>query len=158
MLARDRGLSPLQIIAIVVLIMAVLVGVAVYFRHSAVTQQGAARVVVRPVAPDQRAYFQQIEFTEARMSAALNFLGDTVTYLDAKVTNKGSKTVRRLDLELSFIDTLNQVVLRETAHPINARTPPLRAGETRAFRVTLENMPSSWNQAPPAILIVSLEF
>ena len=44
-----------------------------------------------------------------------------MTYLDAQVTNKGTKTVRRLDVDLTFVDMLNQVVLRETAHPV---TPP----------------------------------
>ena len=100
---------------------------------------------------EAKAYFPEIEVTDARMSAARNFLGDTVAYLDARVTNKGTKVVRRLDLELEFVDTLNQVVLRDAAHPISARTPPLKPGETRAFRVTFEHLPIDWNQAPPAI-------
>ena len=85
------------------------------------------------------------------MSAAANFLGDTVTYLDGSVTNNGSKPVRRLDVELNFVDTLNQVVLRETAHPLADRATPLQPGETHAFRVTFDHMPVDWNQAPPAV-------
>lgn len=107
---------------------------------------------------DAKAYLPDIAITGAKMSAAKNFLGDTVTYLDARVTNQGSQLVRRVDLQLEFFDMLNQVVLRDAAHPISARTPPLRPGETRAFRVSFEHMPVDWNQAPPAITVKYVGF
>jgi len=108
--------------------------------------------------PEQKAYFGSLEFSDLHMSAAENFLGNTVTYLDGRVRNQGTKTVRRLDVELNFVDTLNQVVLRETAHPITNRAVPLKPGEARAFRVTFEHMPVDWNQAPPTITPVYVEF
>lgn len=107
---------------------------------------------------EQKNYLAQIAVSETKMSAARNFLGDTVTYLDAKVTNKGSRLVRQLDLRLEFVDTLNQVVLRETARPITPRTPPLKPGETRAFQVTFEHMPTDWNQAAPAVTPTFISF
>ncbi len=107
---------------------------------------------------EQRAYFQKIVVTDARMSAAQNFLGGTVAHLDARVTNRGAKVIRRLELELKFVDTLGQVVLMETARPITARTPPLKPGETRPFTVSFEHMPADWNQAPPALLPAYVEW
>jgi hypothetical protein len=107
---------------------------------------------------EQEAYLNQIEVTDARMSAAENFLGNTVTYLDAVVANKGSREVKLVELELVFVDTFYQVVLRETARAVTRRTPPLKPGETRAFQVTFEHMPIEWNQAPPRITPVSVEF
>lgn len=107
---------------------------------------------------EQKAYLKQIVITDARMSAAENFLGHTVTYLDAQVSNKGSKEVRQLELELVFVDTLNQVVLRETAHPITPRSAPLKPGKTRSFQVSFEHMPFEWNQAPPTIAPKSVQF
>jgi hypothetical protein len=107
---------------------------------------------------EQKAYLQQIVITDARMSAAENFLGNTVTYLDAQVTNKGGKEVRQLELELLFVDTLDQVVLRHTAHPITLRSAPLRPGQTRSFQVSFEHMPVDWNQALPTITPKSIQF
>ena len=107
---------------------------------------------------EQKAYLPQIVVSDARMSAAENFLGHTVTYLDAKVTNKGAKPVRQLELELTFVDTLGQVVLRETARPVTSRMLPLKPGETRAIQVSFEHMPIDWNQAPPTIRVRSVEF
>lgn len=106
----------------------------------------------------QKAFLAQVVITDASMSAAENFLGHTVTYLDAKVTNKGTKTIRQLDLEMTFVDTLGQVVLRETARPVASQMLPLKPGETRAFQVSFEHMPMDWNQAPPAIKPTSVQF
>jgi hypothetical protein len=100
---------------------------------------------------EQKAYLPQIAVSDAKMSAAQNYLGQTVFYLNAKATNKGSRPVQRLDLELEFHDVLDQVVLRETAHPIRSRANPLKPGETRAFAVAFEHLPAEWNQGPPAI-------
>jgi len=132
-------------------------GVLVFFWHShgvAVQSAGGGTILTE----EQKAYLPQLEFTDAHMSAAQNFLGDSVTYLDARVTNKGMKTVRRLDVDLTFVDTLNQVVLRERAHPVTPRTQPLKPGESKAIRISFERMPVDWNQAAPSMVPVYVEF
>lgn len=151
----DRGVSTLVIILSVALGLAGLIAGYVLLRPSASSGPASTR---RAPSAEQKAYFASLEFTELHMSAAENFLGATVTYLDACVTNKGAKTVRHLDVELNFVDVLNQVVLRETAHPVTRSAPPLQPGETRPFRVTFEHMPVDWNQTPPTITPVYLEF
>jgi hypothetical protein len=154
---NNCGVSTRIVILSVALVLAgLLAGFVLVQRHA--SSGPASPGPARPVpSAEQKAYFGSLEFTEPHMSAAENFLGDTVTYLDARVTNKGAKTVRQLDVELDFVDMLNQVVLRETAHPITQRAP-LQPGETRAFRVSFEHMPADWNQAPPTITPVYLEF
>ena len=107
---------------------------------------------------EEQAYLSAFHFAGLRMSAAVNFLGSTVTYLDASVTNTGEKKVRRLEVELNFVDTLNQVVLRETARPLADHLRPLQPGETHAFRVNFDHMPLDWNQAPPYVKAVYVEF
>lgn len=107
---------------------------------------------------EEKAYLPQIVVTEARMSAAQNFLGGRVIYLDAQVTNKGTRLVRQLKLQLEFRDTLEQVILRETVRPVTLRTPPLKPGETRPLHLTFEQMPADWNQAPPSITPMYLNF
>jgi hypothetical protein len=154
---NDRGISTLHIILTVAAGMTVVLGVLVFFWHShgvAVQSAGGGTILTE----EQKAYLPQLEFTDAHMSAAQNFLGDSVTYLDARVTNKGMKTVRRLDVDLTFVDTLNQVVLRERAHPVTPRTQPLKPGESKAIRISFERMPVDWNQAAPSMVPVYVEF
>jgi hypothetical protein len=78
--------------------------------------------------------------------------------LNAKVTNKGDRAVQRVDLQLEFHDVLDQVVLRDTVHPIRAGTSILNPGETRAFVVAFEHLPAEWNQAPPGMTPISVVF
>jgi hypothetical protein len=153
---NDKGISTLQIILVVAAVMLVLTAVVVFFWHS----RGAAELSASTAMPtgEQKAYFPKLEFADEHMSAAENFLGASVTYLDARVANKGTKTVRRLDVDLTFFDTLNQVVLHDRAHPVTSRTPPLKPGESRAFRITFEHMPADWNQAAPIITPAYVQF
>jgi hypothetical protein len=154
---KDKGISTLHIILIVGAAMLALTALVVFLWHS----HGAAELPANAstiLTEEQKAYFGQLEFTDVHMSAAENFLGATLTYLDARVTNKGTKTVCRLELDLTFFDTLSQVVLRERAYPVTRRTPPLKPGESRAFRVTFEHMPMDWNQAAPAMTPVYVRF
>ena len=107
---------------------------------------------------EQKAYLREVVISNVRMSSARNFLGDTVVYLDAQLTNRGSKVVRRVECQLEFLDPWKRVVLRERASPVTGGTPPLRPGETRAFRITFEHLPTDWNQAPPAITTTRVNF
>jgi hypothetical protein len=152
---KDQGISTLRIILIVGAAMLALLAVVVFFWHSHGATQFSASAIPTE---EQKAYFRQLEFTDLHMSVAQNFLGDNVTYLDARVRNAGTKTVRRLDLDLTFVDMLSQVILRERAHPVSGRTPPLKPGESRAFRITFEHIPVDWNQAAPTMTPVYLEF
>ena len=155
---NDRGVSTLIIMLSVALVLAALLAIFVMRWHSvayAPVSAGSGRLL-----PDaeQKAQMAALEFSDLQMSAANNFLGNTVTYLDGRVTNKGTRPVRRLDVELNFVDTLHQVVLRETARPLTTRGAPLAPGETRAFQVSFEHMPEDWNQAVPSITPVYVEF
>jgi hypothetical protein len=111
-----------------------------------------------PMSPEAQAYLREIAVTDAHMSAADTPLGTAVTYLDARVANKGSQTVREVDLRLEFVDMTGQMVLRETAHPVSRQTAPLKPGELRNLHVTFDHMPAEWNQAPPAFTPVYVGF
>jgi hypothetical protein len=156
---KDHGVSTFTIIIFVVsVILAGLVAILVLHQHEAVTRPAWVVASRPPLSAEQKAYLTSFAFADFHMSAAANFLGDTVTYLDGSVTNQGAKPVCNLEVELNFVDSLNQVVLRETAHPLADRAAPLQPGETYAFRVTFEHMPVDWNQAPPSAKAVYVEF
>lgn len=155
---NDHGVSTLIIILIVSVILAGLVAFLVFHQHRAVSRTSLASATRPALSADEKAYLPSLDVRDLHVSAAVNFLGQTVTYLDGSVTNEGAKPVRRLDLELTFVDMVNQVVLSETAHPLAGRTTPLPPGGTQTFRVTFDHVPGDWNQAPPAAKVVYVEF
>lgn len=141
------GRSPILLIFSISLAIAGLLAGVAWWMHLRAT-----RPAVRPPLSDEaRRYFALIEVSDARMSAAETGLGSTQTYLDARVTNRGGRAVRELDLQLEFVDLLNQVVLRRTAHAVKRSDSPLQPGESRPFRVIFDHMPAEWNQAPPSM-------
>ncbi|HUI44033.1 MAG TPA: hypothetical protein VL523_18875 [Terriglobia bacterium] len=158
---RDRpvaraavGRSPILLIFSISLAIAGVLAGAAWWMHVRATRPPPRP----PLSGEARSYLPNIVASDARMSAAETGLGSTQTYLDARVRNQGAKTVRELDLQLEFVDMLNQVVLRHTAHPITASGPPLQPGESRPFRVIFDHMPSEWNQAPPSMTPVYAAF
>lgn len=144
-MAEDRSTATYIVAAATVLAALVGAGVLAIRSRSSSSEDRAA------LGEQQKAYLSQILVTDARMSAAENFLGDMATFLDARVTNRGPRPVRELEFQLVFVDTLNQVILRERTRPVNPRTRPLIPGETRQFRVSFDRLPADWNQAPPLI-------
>ena len=136
------------------LAIATLVAGGAWLMHARLT-----RPAVRPaLSADARDYLAQIAITDVRMSAAETPLGTTETYLDAHVVNRGSRTVRQLDLQLNFEDMMNQVVLQQISRPVTENTAPLEPGETRNLHITFDHMPAEWNQGPPVFTPVYVEF
>jgi hypothetical protein len=117
------------------------------------------------------AYASKLQLTNLKMSAAENFVGATVTYLDGTITNSGDKTVTRAIVQATFINSLGQVVQRETlpVHVLTTGTTggiytdavdlgaaPLAAGQSRLFRLTLEHISADWNHAAPGLKFVDV--
>ncbi|MGH9357105.1 MAG: hypothetical protein ACRD10_13320, partial [Terriglobia bacterium] len=103
-------------------------------------------------------YLREVEVTNAKVSEASNFLGSTLYYLDAQLTNKGSKPVRQLDLTLTFMDPFGQVVLRKVVYPITPQTPALKKGAAEPIHFTFDRLPAEWNQGPPVITPTYVSF
>ncbi len=109
-----------------------------------------------PPTAEEKAYFQNIEVSGARMTAAENFLNQRVVTLTAQVSNRGTKAVTALRLKLEFTGIAGTADKVATAEPIDRATSPLAPGETRTFSVSFDQMPDDWNQAPPRIQVEGL--
>jgi len=110
------------------------------------------------ITPEQKNYLANISFASAKMSAATNFLGQRVIYLDAEISNRGTRAVKQVEISMEFTDVLGQVILRERAGVFPPASLPLQAGETRAFQLFFDRIPSDWNQTPPRITPVTVQF
>jgi len=98
-------------------------------------------------------YAKNIQIGNIAMSRAENFLHQEVTVVSGEVYNGGNQAVSVLRITAQFTDDMNQVVLRETRDIIGASDRAITAGERRAFEISFEHVPASWNMQQPAMRV-----
>lgn len=134
------------VIALVAL--AIVVSIYVVVQHRRAQPAAAAE---RPMTPAEKGYLSEVQVKNPSVSAASNFLGDTVYYLDGELINQGSQTLRQADLSLSFMDPFGEVVSRQVEHVITRASPALKPGASLHLHLIFEHVPDAWNQGPPVI-------
>ena len=117
----------------------------------------------KPVAPPP--YAANLKFSDLKASAAQNFVGATVSYLDGSISNTGNQTLIHAVVQVTFKDELGQTAQREelpihvlrTGGPydeaVDLTLSPLAPGESKPFRLTFENISAQWNHAYPELQI-----
>jgi Protein of unknown function (DUF2393) len=113
-------------------------------------------------------YAANLKLSDFKMSAAENFVGATVSYVDGTVTNAGNKTVTHVVVEVNFKDDMGQIAQREeiplqalnTTGPypeaVDFRVMPLAPGQSQIFRLTFEGISAQWNHQYPDIQVTDV--
>jgi hypothetical protein len=104
---------------------------------------------------DAKAYVRNLQLSDVTMKATESYVGQTVTEIEGKIANSGSRTVAHADLYCVFYNSYGEVILRERV-PIVASG--LKPGETRTFRLPFDDIPSGWNNQMPQLVIARIEF
>jgi hypothetical protein len=114
------------------------------------------------------AYAANIKFSDLKMSAAENFVGATVSYIDGTVTNAGNQTVTHIVVEVTFKDSIGQLAQRETVplrvlqtsgpYPdaVDLSVSPLASGQSKPFRLTFEGISTQWNHEYPELKVTDV--
>jgi len=113
-------------------------------------------------------YAANLKISDLKMSAAENFVGATVTYLDGTVANTGDKTVTHATVHVVFKDSLGQIAQAEdvplhvlqTGGPypdaVDLSTSPLAPGQSTSFRLTFEHVTDEWNHEFPELRVMDV--
>ena len=113
-------------------------------------------------------YAASLKLSDFKMSAAENFVGATVSYVDGTVSNTGNKTVTHAVVEVQFKDDLGQLAQREdiplqvlkTDGPypeaVDFSVAPLGPGQATTFRLTFESISAQWNHQFPEIQVTDV--
>lgn len=121
--------------------------------------------------PPQPAYASNLHITDLKLSAAENFVGATVSYLDGKVTNAGDKTLAGCRVEAVFRNSLGQIVDKQAQPLMILHTragfgyqdlmplsmAPLAPNQTRDFRLTFEHISADWDHGYPELRVLSVD-
>ena len=113
-------------------------------------------------------YAANLKLSDFKMSAAENFVGATVSYVDGTVTNTGGKSVTHLIVEVNFKDDLGQLAQRDNIpmqvlktdgpypEAVDFSVSPLLPGQSKAFRLTFEGISAQWNHQYPEIQVTDV--
>jgi len=113
-------------------------------------------------------YAVNLRLADVHLSMAENLAGHSILYVEGTATNSGDKTITRAAVRAEFKDAIGQVVLRTqtplmmtTERPgysdaVDLSRSPLRAGQSRPFKLTFEGVPTAWNLQPPDLAIGAL--
>jgi len=116
-------------------------------------------------------YAQQLKLSDIKLSAAENYMGGTVTYLDFNITNTGDRALVGADVNAQFKNTLGEVVQKETiplhvlvenqlaGYPdlVDMSRAPIGPGQTKTVRITLEHISDDWDSSYPQMELVNLK-
>jgi len=153
---EERDNSRLIIVVAVAAVIAVMLAIAFLLREPP--------KAVKTISP----YAANLKFSDFKMSAAENFIGATVSYMDGTVTNTGDKTVTRLVVEVVFKDEIGQLAQRDqlplrvlrTSGPypeaVDLSVSPLAPGQTQSFRLTFDSISAQWNRQYPEIRVTDV--
>jgi hypothetical protein len=155
-LTEERDTSKLIIVIAVAVVIAVMLGLAFLLREPP--------KAAKPVSP----YIASLKLSDFKMSAAENFIGATVSYIDGTVTNTSDKTVTHAAVEVVFKDEIGQLAQREEmplsvlktsgAYPeaVSLDVLPLAPGQSQTFRLTFESISAQWNHTYPEIKVTDV--
>ena len=113
-------------------------------------------------------YAANLKFSDLKTSAAQNFAGATVSYLDGTITNTGNMTVIHATVQVTFKDELGQTAQREelpirvlrTGGPydeaVDLNLSTLAPGQSKPFRLIFDNISAQWNHAYPDLQITQV--
>jgi hypothetical protein len=144
------GASKLPIAAAVLVALCVFA----YFTYGPKPQPPAPPVLTA----EAKAYLQYLPLSDVSMEAADSELKMSVTTIKGKITNKGARTVSSILVTCVFHDPNGQVIKRELVTLAGSRTGPLTPESIKSFEVNFDNIPDTWNQTMPDLVIAEIKF
>jgi hypothetical protein len=111
-----------------------------------------------PLTGDAKAYVRSLQLRDVDMQKHESYLKQAVVEITGKIGNNGDRVLRVVEINCVFYDPYGQVVLRERVPIVSRKIGGLSPGEIKNFRLAFDNIPESWNQALPQLVIAQIEF
>jgi hypothetical protein len=111
-----------------------------------------------PLTAEARAYVRYMKLSDVQMNAHESYLKQSVVEITGSIENAGDRKLRLVEIRCVFYDAYGQVVLRERVPIVSKKTGGVAPAETKSFRLPFDNIPESWNQMMPQLVIARIDF
>ena len=111
-----------------------------------------------PLTAEARAYTRNLQLSDVEMKASENYFQQAVVEIEGKIANTGDRPLDTVEIYCVFRDPYGQLVLRRRLAIVSPRMGGLKPGATKTFRLPFDDLPASWNQAMPQLVIAGVKF
>jgi len=108
-----------------------------------------------PLTPEAKLYTRNLQLSDVELKAKENYFQQAVVEIDGKIANTGPRPLETVEIYCVFRDPYGQLVLRRRLSIVNNGLKP---GETKSFRLPFDDLPQSWNQSMPQLVIAGVKF
>ncbi|HEX3742629.1 MAG TPA: hypothetical protein VHW09_01810 [Bryobacteraceae bacterium] len=164
-----KTIPPMAIIAAIV----ILIGAAGFFYLDRVSQQSPA--APPPPSADARAYAKNLRFVaddginleNPKMESHESYLNQAVVEISGNVMNAGDRPIDAVEVTWLFKDPgtpmpdgqlYQEVIWRQRTYLITKKMGGLAPGQFRHFSTSFDDIPDTWNQAMPNLVIAGIQF
>jgi hypothetical protein len=168
--SKDKfGIPPMAIVAGIVVLLGA--GGFLYLdRASKRTPAGP-----EPPSAEARAYAKNLRFVaddgvnleNPKMESHESYLKQSIVEISGNVMNAGDRPVSSVEVTWLFKEPgavmpdgqlYQEVIWRERTSLVTKKMGGLAPGQFRHFSVSFDNIPDSWNQAMPSLVIAGISF
>ena len=152
--APKTSIPPVAIVIGLVLVL----GVAGFFYLERLSNQPPPPPA--PLTGEAREYVRgrNLKLANVEMKANESYLKQSVVEITGTIENAGQRRIKSVEIYCVFNDSLGQVVMRKRVAIVSANSGGAMPGETKPFRLAFDDIPESWNQATPDLIIAAIDF
>lgn len=145
----------LSVTLISVLVVAVGLATAglVYLNRPVPQQSGEAEA-----SPEAKAYSANLALSDTQIKATENFMQQQVVEIEGKITNKGTRSLKTVEVFCMFHGIDGREIYRQRVPIVLSSSKPLEPNQSRTFRLPFDTLPDGWNQAMPGLAMARIVF
>jgi hypothetical protein len=149
---KQTSIPPVAVV--IALVLALGLAGFLYLEHASKQPGGPPA----PLTGAAKAYVRSLQLLDTDMKAHESYLKQSVVEITGKIGNNGDRVLELVEINCVFYDAYGQVVLRERVPIVSRKMGKLAPGEVKPFRLAFDNVPESWNQAMPQMVIARIDF
>ncbi len=111
-----------------------------------------------PLTSEAKQYVRNLKLSGVDMSAREDYFKQKIVEITGQIQNAGDRSLQLVEINCVFYDPYGQVVLRQRVPIVSQKVGGLAPGETKPFRLPFDNLPESWNNVMPQMVIAGIEF
>ena len=111
-----------------------------------------------PLTGEAKAYVRNLKLSGVDMSAHEDYFKQKIVEITGQIQNAGDRVLRVVEINCVFYDPYGQVVLRQRVPIVSQKAGGLAPGDTKPFRLPFDNIPDSWNNVMPQMVIARIDF